>query len=152
MKRETNSYFIHNLNYLFYVALISVFVWLTYIQISKSALPLRGSWDPMFTAGNLSLNGVTYTGNFNQIGKMMFFCVNVQFPPTANLGTLGYQIILPVPARQTFTSRGGSLHNETSGAKYHIAGIVDTSISANVMKFYYSGSTTDLDWKFSTPV
>ena len=101
-------------------------------------------------AGGL-LRNVTYTGNYNQIGKMMFYCVNVQFNSLAALGTTQYQITLPKPARQTFTSRGGTLHNPTTDARYHIAGILDTMVDNVTLKFYYSGSTTDLAWKNTTP-
>jgi hypothetical protein len=52
------------------------------------------------------------------------------------------------------TFAGGTLH-QTAGAGspalYHIAGITDVADSTTVMKLYYSGSTTDLVWKFNTP-
>jgi hypothetical protein len=60
---------------------------------------------------------------------------------------------LPFQPRQTFTSRGGTLHNPNTEAKYHIASIVDLADGANAKaKLYYSGSTTDLAWKYNTPV
>ena len=37
-------------------------------------------------------------------------------------------------------------------AIYHIAGITDITDSSTIMKLYYSGSTTDLAWKSTTPV
>jgi hypothetical protein len=37
-------------------------------------------------------------------------------------------------------------------ALYHIAGITDIDYSNTTMNLYYSGSTTDLAWKYSTPV
>ena len=127
--------------------------WLALLQNSKSSLKeISGSWDPAFTDATQAVNGIVNTGNYNQIGKMMFFCINVQFSTTSTLGTGIYQITLPKPARQTFTSRGGTLHNQTSQAKYHIAGIVESDVSNTIMKFYYTGSTTDLDWKYNTPV
>jgi hypothetical protein len=83
---------------------------------------------------------------------MIFFCVNVNFNGYTNLGTGQYQFTLPIAARQTFRSAGGTLHNVSSDALYHIAGITDTSSSAVIQKLYYSGSTTDLAWKNTTPV
>jgi hypothetical protein len=63
---------------------------------------------------------------------------------------------LPFPAAHTVTIRGGTLHNEGTDSRYHIAGITDiedASPDANTtMRLYYSGSTTDLAWKYSTPV
>ena len=119
------------------------------LTLSKS-----GTWNPAFTDAGGLLRNVTYTGNYNQINKMVFFCVNVQFQNFSTLGTTQYQITLPFPSRQTFTSRGGTLHNPQVDAKYHIAGIADTLVdtSKNIMKLYYSGSTTDLAWKSTTPV
>lgn len=131
---------------------VGIVVWLVYLHITRSNLKdVATSFDPRFQESSGTLSNVTYTGNFNRIAKMMFFCVNVQFSSLAALGTGQFQITLPAPARQTFTSRGGTLHT-SNDSRYHIAGIVDTvTDSASVMKFYYSGSTTDLVWKFNTP-
>lgn len=110
------------------------------------------SWNPSFTDASGTLAGVTQTGNYTQIGNMIFFCVNVSFNGYTNLGTGQYQITLPFAARQTFRTAAGTLHNVSGDARYHISGIVDTTDSATIAKLYYSGSTTDLAWKFSTPV
>ena len=85
---------------------------------------------------------------------MVFFCINVSFNGYTNLGTGQYQFDLPFAPRQTFTSRGGTLHNPNTDSRYHIAAIVDiVTDGANAKaKLYYSGSTTDLAWKYSTPV
>ena len=88
------------------------------------------------------------------MGALMFIHVYFDFTGVTNFGTLGYQITLPVPAVNTFRLAGGSLH-QTAGAGspalYHIAGICDAAVSTTVLNFYYSGSTTDLVWKFNTP-
>jgi hypothetical protein len=115
---------------------------------------IAGNWNPNFTDSTGTLAGHTVTGNYNRVGNIIFFCVNVNFNGYTNLGTGQYELTLPFPPRQTFTSRGGTLHNETTDSRYHIAGITDViHDGANAkMKFYYSGSTTDLAWKYSTPV
>ena len=64
---------------------------------------------------------------------------------------------LPFPTSSTITIRGGTLHskpaNPANNAIYHIAGITDVVDTANTtMLLYYSGSTTDLAWKSTTPV
>lgn len=129
-----------------------------YLTVIKSDISV-GTWDPKFTdTTGAALANVTFTGNFNRIGRMVFFCVNVQFADFSGLGSNsspppgGYQITLPYPARQTFTSRGGTLHNSVD-TKYHIAGILDTLVdpTKSILKFYYSGSTNDLPWKYNTP-
>lgn len=138
-----------------------VIVWLAVLTNEKTNFkPLTGSWDPQFTAAGNSLSA-TSTGNYNQIGNMMFFCVNVQFTDSSSLGGVNdvYQFILPTPARQTFTSRGGSLHNPIAAVapqapanlQIHIAGIVDTAVSNSIMKLYYTGSTTDLGLRNNVP-
>ena len=113
-----------------------------------------GSWTPNFTDSTGTLAGITATGNYNRIGNMVFFCVNVSFNGYSNLGTGQYQFDLPFAPRQTFTSRGGTLHNQNTDSRYHIAVIVDiVTDGANAKaKLYYSGSTTDLAWKYNTPV
>ena len=113
-----------------------------------------GSWTPNFTDSTGTLAGITATGNYNRIGNMVFFCVNVSFNGYSNLGTGQYQFDLPFAPRQTFTSRGGTLHNLNTDSKYHIAAITDiVTDGANAKaKLYYSGSTTDLAWKYNTPV
>jgi hypothetical protein len=115
---------------------------------------IAGNWNPNFTDSTGTLAGHTVTGNYNRVGNIIFFCVNVNFNGYTNLGTGQYELTLPFTPRQTFTSRGGTLHNETTDSRYHIAGITDViHDGANAkMKFYYSGSTTDLAWKYSTPV
>lgn len=138
----------------FALLFLGIFSWLIYLSIRKSTFrSLSASWNPAFTDSTGTLGRVTFTGNYNLVGKMVFFCVSVQFLDFSALGTGQYQITLPYAARQTFTSRGGALHNPTIDAKYHIAGIVDTLVDPGktTMKFYYSGSTTDLLWKYNTP-
>jgi hypothetical protein len=113
-----------------------------------------GSWNVNFRDSTGTLAGHTVTGNYNRVGNMIFFCVNVDFNGYTNLGTGQYEFTLPYPPRQTFTSRGGTLHNVNTDSKYHIAAIIDIIIDgANAKaKLYYSGSTTDLAWKYNTPV
>jgi hypothetical protein len=137
------------------ILLIGVIAWATYLSLKKTSFrAISNSWNPEFNDSTGALRNVIFTGNYNIIGKMIFFCVNVQFTNLLVLGTGQYQITLPFSARQTFTSRGGALHNPTTDAKYHIAGIADTLADPSkvIMRLYYSGSTTDLAWKSTTPV
>jgi hypothetical protein len=76
----------------------------------------NGSWDAQFTDSTGTLAGVTYTGNYNRVGNIIFYCINVDFDGYSNLGTGQYQFTLPFPSRQTFTSRAGTLHNPNTGA------------------------------------
>jgi hypothetical protein len=112
------------------------------------------SWNPAFRDSTGTLAGITQTGNYTQIGNMIFFCVNVDFAGYTNLGTGQYDFTLPFQPRQTFTARGGTLHNVTTDSRYHIAAIIDviTDGPTAKAKLYYTGSTTDLAWKYSTPV
>jgi hypothetical protein len=121
---------------------------------TMSTFYTAGSWNPQFTDTSGTLAGITQTGNYNKVGKMIFFCVNIDFNGYTNLGTGQYQFTLPFAPRQTFTSRGGTLHNVTTDSRYHIAAIIDIiNDGANAKaKLYYSGSTTDLAWKYNTPV
>jgi hypothetical protein len=119
---------------------------------------VSASYDPQFkTASGNTLNGTVTTGSFVKQGLIVHFRVNVQFANTTDFGANSqYQITLPFPVSATTTIRNGTLHNDATDARYHIAGITDiddASPDANTtMKLYYSGSTTDLAWKFSTPV
>lgn len=47
---------------------------------------------------------------------------------------------------------GCTLHQTSGNSLYHIAGITDVTISTTLQKLYYSGSTTDLAWRVTTPV
>ena len=153
---------------MFQAAILFFFLiaWSIYLTVDKSSFrPTSATWNPNFTDSlNRTLPGVTYTGNYNVVGKMVFFCVNVQFTDFPALIALNngigsntpsayFNITLPFPARQTFTCRGGTLHN-LANTKYHIAGIMDTLVNTDKTKliFYYSGSTSDLYFKFNTPV
>jgi len=115
-------------------------------------ITIAGSFNPSFTDSTGSLAGITATGNYNRAGNIIFYCVNVDFNGYTNLGTGQYQFTLPFSARQTFTSRAGTLHNPNTDSRYHIAAIIDTAVSRTIAKLYYSGSTTDLAWKYNTPV
>jgi hypothetical protein len=116
------------------------------------------SFTPQFRSntGN-TLAGTVSTGSYVKQGVIVHFRVNVDFANTTDFGANSqYQITLPFPVASTITIRGGTLHNEATDSRYHIAGITDiedASPDANTtMKLYYSGSTTDLAWKSSTPV
>jgi len=116
------------------------------------------SYDPQFkTVSGNTLNGTVTTGSYVKQGLIVHFRVNVSFANTTDFGANSqYQITLPFAASATTTIRGGTLHQTTGDSRYHIAGITDladNSPDANTtMKLYYTGSTTDLAWKYNTPV
>ena len=115
--------------------------------------PVAQSFNPLFTDASGTLAGVTATGSYTMLSpKICFFRVYVDFAGCTNFGTLQYQITLPFPSVETMRQAGGTLHQTTGNSLYHIAGITDISLSASIHKLYYSGSTTDLNWKFNTPV
>ena len=117
------------------------------------------SFTPQFRSntGN-TLAGTVSTGSYVKQGVIVHLRINVDFANTTHFDTANnqYMFTLPFPVASTITLRGGTLHNEGTDARYHIAGITDiedASPDANTtMKLYYSGSTTDLAWKYSTPV
>jgi hypothetical protein len=110
------------------------------------------AFNPLFTDASATTAGAVATGSYILVGKLCYFRVYVDFASCTNFGTLQYQITLPFASVATMRQSGGSLHQVTGSALYHIAGITDTSVSNTVHKLYYSGSTTDLAWKFNTPV
>ena len=115
------------------------------------------SFTPQFRSntGN-TLAGTISTGSYVKQGAIVHLRINVNFANTTQFDSANnqYQFTLPFPAAHTVTIRGGSLH-QTAGASagiYHIAGVTDLDYSNTTMNLYYSGSTTDLAWKYSTPV
>jgi len=115
------------------------------------------SFTPQFRSntGN-TLAGTVSTGSYVKQGVIVHLRINVDFANTTHFDTANnqYQFTLPFPSAHTVTIRGGTLH-QTAGASagiYHIAGITDIDYSNTTMNLYYSGSTTDLAWKYSTPV
>jgi hypothetical protein len=113
------------------------------------------SFNPNFTTntGNV-LVGMTQTGNYTKTGNLCYFRVYVNYANVSSFadGSGQYQITLPFPSVATISIRGGSLHNVNTASIYHIGGIVDVSSNASILGLYYSGSTTDLAWKNTTPV
>jgi len=113
------------------------------------------SFNPNFTTntGNV-LVGMTQTGNYTKTGNLCYFRVYVNYANVSSFadGSGQYQITLPFPSVATISIRGGSLHNVNTASIYHIGGIVDITSNASVLGLYYSGSTTDLAWKNTTPV
>jgi hypothetical protein len=114
-----------------------------------------GSFNPNFTTntGNV-LVGMTQTGNYTKTGNLCYFRVYVNYANVSSFadGSGQYQITLPFPSVSTISIRGGSLHNVNTASIYHIGGIVEIASNASVLGLYYSGSTTDLAWKNTTPV
>ena len=139
----------------------------TSIRLSDGATPggilfavasTREDYNPQFrTVSGNTLSGTVSTGSYVKQGYIVHFRINVDFANTSDFGANSqYQFTLPFPTSSTITVRGGTLHNEGGDARYHIAGITDiedaTPDANTIMKLYYSGSTTDLVWKLSTPV
>ena len=119
------------------------------------------SYTPEFkTVSGNTLSGTVTSGSYVKQGPIVHFRVNVQFANTTDFGSASqYKLTLPFPVISTVTIRGGTLHskpaNPANNAIYHIAGITDVdepSSSNTEMLLYYSGSTTDLAWKSTTPV
>ena len=117
------------------------------------------SYAPQFkTVSGNTLPGTVTTGAYVKQGAIVHFRVNVNFANTSDFGNASqYQVTLPFPVASTVTIRGGTLHskpaNPANNALYHIAGITDIDeVSNTTMLLYYSGSTTDLAWKSTTPV
>jgi hypothetical protein len=133
-------------------------------QISKQLEYLTGvtynsqntisqSFNPLFTDASGTLAGATATGSYTLLqGNLCYFRIYVDFAGCTNFGTLQYQITLPFASVETMRQAGGTLHQPTGSAQYHIAGITDVAVSTTIHKLYYSGSTTDLSWKYNTPV
>jgi hypothetical protein len=126
--------------------------------ISFGVASVSTSFNPQFRSntGN-TLAGTVSTGSYVKQGPIVHLRINVDFANTTDFGANSqYQFTLPFPTAHTVTIRGGTLHNEGTDSRYHIAGITDiedASPDANTtMRLYYSGSTTDLAWKYSTPV
>ena len=117
------------------------------------------SYAPQFkTVSGNTLPGTVTTGAYVKQGAIVHFRVNVNFANTSDFGNASqYQVTLPFPTTSTVTIRGGTLHskpaNPANNALYHIAGITDIDeVSNTTMLLYYTGSTTDLAWKSTTPV
>ena len=110
------------------------------------------AFNPRFTDASSTTAGSTVTGSYTLIGPLCYFRVYVDFATCTNFGTGQYQITLPFPSVETMRIAGGTLHQTTGSSLYHIAGITDVVDSTTVHKLYYSGSTTDLNWKYNTPV
>ena len=117
-------------------------------------LSINETFDPQFkTVSGNTLAGTVSTASYVLQGLICHFRMNVSFANTTDFGSASqYQMTLPFPAVSTLTIRGGTLHQTTGDAIYHIAGVLEKDVSSSIMKLYYSGSTTDLAWKSSTPV
>ena len=113
-------------------------------------------YSPQFRANNgNTLLGTVSTGNYVKQGLIVHFRVNVNFANTIHFDSIAnsqYIFTLPFPTDATITIRGGTLHQTNGSSLYHIAGITDIDYSNTTMNLYYSGSTTDLPWRYPTPV
>ena len=112
------------------------------------------TFNPQFTSADGTTAGVAATGSYTVMNNLCWFRVYADFADCTNFGTASqYQITLPFTASHTFTTRDGHLHQTAGDSKYHIAGICsDEGTFDNILKLYYFGGTTDLNWKSNTPV
>lgn len=124
------------------------------IEVTYNSRTTAELFNPLFTDVSGTTAGAVATGSYTMLApKICFFRVRIEFDTCTNFGTGQYQITLPFPSTDTMRQANGTLHQTTGGALYHIAGIVDSDTApSSIMKLYYSGSTTDLNWKFNTPV
>lgn len=123
------------------------------VQLLSDFYAVEQSYDAQFTDASGTTSGATVTAYYTILNPLTcFFRVYIDFATCTNFGTGQYQINLPFASVQTMRQAGGTLHQTTGNSLYHIAGITDTSVSNIIHKLYYSGSTTDLNWKFNTPV
>lgn len=111
------------------------------------------TFDPGFTDLGGAIVGVTSQGHYTMLSpKVCFFRVKVFFDNCTNFGTTQYQFNLPFTSVETLRTGNATIHRRSDNVYFHIAGIADSTASLSIMKLYYSGSTTDLAWKNSTPV
>jgi len=123
------------------------------IQLLSDFFATQQEFNPLFTDASETTTGATVSGFYTMLNpSICFFRVYIDFSTCTNFGTGQYQITLPFPSAQTMRQAGGTLHQTTGNSLYHIAGITDIALSNIIHKLYYSGSTTDLNWKFNTPV
>jgi hypothetical protein len=123
------------------------------IQLLSDFFAVENEFNPLFTDASGTTTGATVNAYYTILNPLTcFFRVYIDFATCTNFGTGQYQITLPFPSVQTMRQAGGTLHQTTGNSLYHIAGITDTSVSSIIHKLFYSGSTTDLNWKFNTPV
>jgi len=117
----------------------------------------KASFDPVFTDANVTFAGATVTADYVRHDEIVHYHVNVSFAGTTDYGNSQYQITLPFPSKHTMSTTTGTLHQigaaGGSGANtyYHISGHLDLDYSNTTLKLFYSGSTSDLAWKFNTP-
>ena len=121
--------------------------------LSEFVFPSAKSFNPLFTDASGTTSGAIATASYTMISpKICYFRVYVDFASCTNFGTGQYQITLPFPSIETMRQANGTLHQTSGNSLYHIAGITDIVSSNTIHKLFYSGSTTDLNWKFNTPV
>jgi hypothetical protein len=123
------------------------------VQLLSDFFANEQKFDPLFTDASGTTRGAKVTGYYTIINPLTcFFRVFIDFSTCTNFGTGQYQITLPFASVQTMRQAGGTLHQTAGNSLYHIAGITDNDYSSIIHKLYYSGSTTDLAWKYNTPV
>lgn len=114
---------------------------------------VENSFDPMFTDVSGTTVGITAIGSYTMVSpKICYFRVNVDFSGCTNFGNSQYKINLPFPSKGTIRQSGGILHQTSGASLYHIAAITDIVESRIISKLYYFAATTDLAWKYNTPV
>jgi hypothetical protein len=115
--------------------------------------PVSNSFNPLFTDVSGTTSGITFEGSYTMIApKICYLRVDVNFSGCTNFGNSQYKITLPFPSKSTMRQAGGTLHQTSGASLYHIAGITDIMENDSTLKLYYFATTSDLAWKYNTPV
>lgn len=124
------------------------------VQTTAYVVPTSNTFNPFFDSITPAVQGITIqTGNYTMVTpKLCYYRVFVDFAGCTNFGTTQYKITLPFRSKSNFRNANGLLHQFTGDIYYHIAGHIELAQSATVVKLYYSGSTSELAWKNTTPV
>jgi hypothetical protein len=93
-------------------------------------------------------------GHYVRLGNAVHFNITVDFDNITSFGTGEYYLTLPFPARFECAFREGQLHDDSSGASYHMTGEVHAD--SDVLQLFSSDKVAsgvqDAEFTSSSPI
>lgn len=100
--------------------------------------PVTVDYSPVWSGTGLAYTGTPATGQYVQMGNLVFFNIKVLFSTVTNFGTGQYSLTLPIAPSSDYIFRDGGVHQ--SSTHYNIA--ADADAGSTTVHLYHVQNTS----------
>lgn len=84
--------------------------------------PIPVEFTPTGGGTGVVVTGPAFSGRYTLVGNLCYFSYQVVMTNITNFGTGQFYMDLPFPTLKPFLTRGGCLHDDSTGYQYHVTG------------------------------